>query len=80
MDKEKVKKKYLKKVNLIQEHNKAYYDKNKPTITDQEFDNLKKEIIELEKKFFFLKNKNSPSVSVGYAPSKNFKKFKKLFE
>ena len=76
MDKEKVKKKYLKKVNLIQEHNKAYYDKNKPIITDQEFDNLKKEIIELEKKFLFLKNKNSPSVSVGYAPSKNFKKFK----
>ena len=76
MDKEKVKKRYLNKINIMQEHNKAYYDQNKPVITDQEFDNLKKEIIELEKKSPFLKNKNSPSVSVGFAPSKNFKKLK----
>ena len=36
--------------------------------------NLKKEILLLEKKYNFLKSKNSPSKIVGYKPSKNFKK------
>ena len=36
---------------------------------------LKKEIIELEKKYDYLKSKNSPQIIVGFRPSKNFKKF-----
>ena len=35
---------------------------------------LKKEILDLEKKYNFLKSKNSPSKNVGFKPSKNFKK------
>ena len=35
---------------------------------------LKKEIINLEKKYKFLNHKNSPSKVVGFKPSKNFKK------
>jgi len=69
-----IKKNYLKKIKLIQEHNKYYYDKDKPIITDQEYDFLKKEIILLEKKYTFLNNKKSPSKTVGYKPSKNFEK------
>ena len=41
---------------------------------------LKKEILDLEKKYKFLKSKNSPSKSIGYKPSKNFKKFHIKFQ
>jgi len=69
-------KKYLKKIQLIQKYNEEYYSKNKPTVTDQAYDDLKKSIIDLENKYKFLKNKKSPSESVGFKPSKNFKKIK----
>ena len=67
---------YLKKIRSIQIHNKLYYEKNKPILTDEKYDLLKKEIIELENKFNYLKNKDSPSISVGFKPSKIFKKIK----
>jgi len=76
MSHEEIKKKYLKKIKLIQKYNKFYYDKNKSIITDHEFDILKLEILKLEKKYNYLKNNNSPSKNVGYSPSRNFKKVK----
>ena len=76
MDEELIKKDYLKKIKLIQNYNETYYDKDRPIVTDQEYDLLKKEIIDQEKKYKFLKNKKSPSESVGFKPSKNFKKVK----
>ena len=69
-----IKKNYLEKVNLIQKHNKKYYDENNSTISDREYDLIKKEIIDLENQFEFLKSTNSPSKTVGFEPSKNFKK------
>ena len=69
-------KKYLEKIRLLQKYNRHYYDKDKPIISDQEFDLLKNDIIDLEKKYSFLKNKLSPSKSVGFKPSKNFQKVK----
>jgi DNA ligase (NAD+) len=72
----KVKIEYLKKINLIQLHNKNYYDKNKPLISDYEFDLLKKNVVDLENKYKFLKSKHSPTKSVGFKPSKNFYKVK----
>ena len=75
---EKINQKYLKKIKLFQKYNKHYFDLNKPLINDQEFDKLKLEIIELEKKYKYLKNVNSPSNSVGFKPSKVFKKAKHL--
>ena len=48
--------------------------KNRPQISDAKFDALKKEILQLEKDYTFLKHKNSPSKNVGFKPSKNFKK------
>jgi DNA ligase (NAD+) len=74
MDKNLIKKKYKKKIELYNYYNKKYYDENISEITDAAFDDLKKEIINLEKKNTFLLNKKSPSQSVGYKPSKNFKK------
>ena len=71
-----IEKRYLEKINLFHEHNKAYHLNNKPKINDDEFDKLKEEILLLEKKFDFLKSKKSPSQSVGFKPSKNFEKVK----
>jgi len=76
MSKDLITKKYLKKIKLLQKYNKHYYDKDKPIITDHEFDLLKNDIINLENKHQFLKNKKSPTRSVGFKPSKNFQKVK----
>ena len=74
MNKDLIKKDYKKKIELLNHYNQKYYNENNPEISDSEFDNLKKNIIDLEKKFNFLKSKNSPQTQVGYKPSKNFKK------
>ncbi len=74
MDKEEIKKKYNLKIKDYINYNQSYYNKNNPLIADSEFDNLKKEILNLEKKYSYLKNVNSPSNSVGYKPSKTFEK------
>ena len=73
---EKINLKYLEKIKLFKRYNKHYYDLNKPLVYDSEFDKLKLEIINLEKKHNFLNHKDSPSNSVGFRPSKNFKKVK----
>jgi len=67
---------YFKKINLVKKYNKNYYDKNKPIVSDQVFDVLKKDIIKLENEYKFLKSEYSPTKSVGFKPSKNFKKAK----
>ncbi len=76
MKKSLIKKDYQEKIKLLEKYNLYYYDKSKPLINDSTFDNLKKEILKLEKKYLFLKTANSPSNSVGFKPSKNFKKVK----
>ena len=75
MNKE-VEKIYKRKIKEFQKHNKLYYDKSTPVISDREFDELKADIINLEKKYSFLRSTKSPSDSVGFKPSKNFEKFK----
>ncbi len=76
MNEKLLKKEYLKKISDLQNHNQAYYDKSAPIISDSDYDKLKKEIIDFEKKYDFLNNQNSPSLIVGFRPSKNFKKIK----
>ena len=76
MDNEKIKKFYLKKIKQITNYNKNYYEKNNPTVSDENYDKLKNEIFELEKKNNFLVHKDSPSKAVGFKPSKNFNKIK----
>ena len=74
MDKKEITFTYNNKIKLLKKFNKFYYDKNKPAVSDDEYDKLKKEILKLEKKYVFLKSEDSPSKVVGYKPSKNFKK------
>ncbi len=74
MKKSEITKKYLKKIKLINKFNKFYFEKEKPIVSDEVYDDLKKEILLLENKYIFLNSKNSPSQVVGHKPSKNFKK------
>ena len=71
-----IKKYYKKKINELKNHNKLYFEKSSPKISDKEYDEIKKEILDLENKFSFLKSSSSPSNSLGFAPSKNFVKSK----
>ena len=74
MDKKEIQKKYEESIKLINKYNKFYYINSKPLVTDKVYDDLKTEILLLEKKNIFLKSKFSPSENVGHKPSKNFKK------
>ena len=71
-----LKKKYQIKLKELNKHNKLYYEDSKPTLSDADFDILKKETLDLESKYNFFKKKDSPSIAVGYKPSKNFVKSK----
>ena len=74
MKKKDIQKKYNEKIKLIETYNANYYDKSNPIVNDQVYDDLKKQILELEIDYNFLKSQNSPSKVVGHKPSKNFKK------
>ena len=76
MKKDEIKKEYRSKIKSYLKHNQLYYENNKPSITDSEYDKLKSVILELEKKYKFLNDENSPSKLVGYKPSKSFDKYK----
>ena len=65
---------YETKIKQYENYNKYYYEKNNPKISDSEYDNLKEELLNLEKKYNFLKSNKSPSVTVGFKPSKHFQK------
>ena len=74
MNKNNIRSKYNQKIKIINKLNQKYYNDSNPSVSDAEYDDLKKEILLLEKKYPFLKSKISPSKIVGYKPSKNFKK------
>ena len=74
MNKKLIRNIYKKKIALIKNYNKKYYNENISDITDFDFDELKREIISLEKKHNFLKDENSPSITVGHKPLRHFKK------
>ena len=76
MTDEKIIQKYQKKIKLFQKYNKYYYNLNEPIVSDNDFDQLKLEIIKLEKKYKYLNSASSPSNTVGFKPSKVFKKLK----
>jgi DNA ligase (NAD+) len=76
MNRSLIKKNFLKKIKLFKKYNKFYYENDRPIVTDQEFDLLKKDLINLENKYQFLKSEYSPMRSVGFKPSKNFKKLR----
>ena len=63
---------------LILKHNILYHQKDKPEISDSEFDNLIKENDILEKKFPYLILDNSPNKLVGSIISKKFENTRPL--
>ena len=47
MQRKEVQKKYAKKIQELKKHNKAYFDKDKPTSSDLDYDKIKYEILDL---------------------------------
>ena len=72
----KIKKKYQKLVKELKKHNRLYFEKSSPIISDSDYDKLKKNIIIIEKSNNFLKDNVFVSEQVGFKPSKNFAKFR----
>ena len=74
MIKKNIESEYKKKIKLLTNYNKNYYDTSKPLVSDKEYDDLKKSVLILESKYDFLNSENSPSKVVGFKPSKKFQK------
>ncbi len=55
---------------------KAYYQEDKPKISDGEYDKLRQELEQLEKDYPELIHEKSPTQKIGAAPIKGFKKVK----
>ena len=71
-------KEYKEKITLIEKLNKAYYHNDKPLVSDAEYDKIKKDILDFEKKNPGIVDKYSPTKKVGFAPSEKFSKVKHL--
>ena len=55
MKKKKIEKEYNEKIQKLIKFNKFYYENDNPLIDDREYDNLKKDILDLENKYSYLK-------------------------
>ena len=58
----------------IAEHDRLYYQKDAPKLTDAEYDKLRKRNIAIEVRFPNLMREDSPTVRVGSAPTEKFGK------
>lgn len=76
MTKEEAKKRIEELRREIEYHNYRYYVLDSPVITDEEYDKLFRELVELEEKFPEFKSPNSPTQRVGAPPLKEFKTVK----
>ena len=75
MKKKEIEKIYRNYTRSFKKYNFHYYNKSKPLVADSDYDKLKKDILNLEKKYKYLNSKESPTNTIGYKPSKNFEKF-----
>ncbi len=66
------KKRHDRLVEEIRRHDRAYYVEARPVISDQEYDRLYHELLDLEKEFPGLATPDSPSHRVGGAPLSEF--------
>ena len=78
IEKKEISKIYKNKINLLKKHNNFYYNYDNPKISDRDYDILKKDVIDLEKKYKFLKKLNLQKDLVGSPPVNKFKKIKHL--
>ena len=77
-DRKKIISKHKDKIDYIKKLNKNYFIDDSPLITDSAYDKIKSEIVELEKKFPYLKKLNSINNIVGAKLTNRFKKIKHL--
>lgn len=74
MDQEQAKQKAEALREEINRHNIQYYVKDQPTITDQEYDRMLRELLDLEEAFPELQTPDSPTQKVGGEPLPYFEK------
>ena len=55
MNEREIRNNYLKKIDELKKHNKLYFENSSPVISDKDYDQIKKDILNLEKKFSYLK-------------------------
>ena len=75
-DNKNIKKLYLDKIDKLVKYNRAYFEKDNPIVTDEKFDKLKKELLEMARENPSLKKIKNPEEIVGSKPSNKFKKIK----
>ncbi|HQX26647.1 MAG TPA: NAD-dependent DNA ligase LigA [Alphaproteobacteria bacterium] len=63
-------------VRQIRQHDKLYYQKDKPEISDADYDRLRHELEKIEAEYPDLITPDSPTQTVGTAPSAGFRKVK----
>ena len=69
-------KKISELVEEINYHDELYYKKNYQEISDEEYDKLRRELLELEKNFPEIKLINSPNKSIGKIDNNQFRTIK----
>ncbi len=74
MKRKDIEKLYKTKINELKKHDEAYFKSDNPIITDRDYDLLKEKILNLEEKYKYLSDKNSPSRKIGFKPSEKFTK------
>jgi len=72
MTREEAKKRIEQLRELIEYHNYRYYVLDSPEISDEEYDKLYRELVELEKQFPEFITPDSPTQRVGAPPAKEF--------
>ena len=76
--KSEITKKFKEKIKELKKHNNFYYNEDQPVISDEQYDNLKRDIGLLEKNNAFLKKLKLTENLVGSPPKNKFKKIKHL--
>ena len=67
-------KKYKQKIKLIRKYDKYYHDKDSPLVSDYKYDEIKREIVELENKYSYLKKLTLSRTKLVIGLQENLKK------
>ncbi len=71
-----IQKRYDKQKKLLLKYNHHYFNLDTPIVSDSKYDQIKSEVIKLERDFPYLKSKNSILDQIGAPLTKKFKKIK----
>ena len=65
MEDKKITIKFKKQIKELKRHNELYFNQDNPEISDKKYDEIKKELIELERNYPYLSKIDSVSKLVG---------------